>query len=186
MWFALGAASVLSATIAFVPGVSARQGTWNQPLVSTSVNGKLERVDDSLNGIIIKTDAGERLAWQLPAPVIAEASKYKPGDSVWVIYRQLAASERAVTALGFPAAKDSMPKYVNATGAPVLLRTSAAVDGKCDAPGAEQRQANEYPLLLQGVAEDPAACWCCATRGQTCPPVNRSGPGRIVLAACFP
>lgn len=36
-----------------------------------SVYGKLESADTRLNGVFMKSNDGERLAWRFPAPVVA-------------------------------------------------------------------------------------------------------------------
>jgi len=119
--------------------------------------------------------------------VIQEAARYKPGDSMWVIYRQIGASERAVTALGFPGTHEK-PLYVNATGESVLLTTGPYTDNVCR-PVAPERMTDQQ-LRAGSEFADEAPCWCCATRGKQCELANRShderGTGRIVLARCFP
>lgn len=181
-WGALAGAAVVLGT-AFVLGpVPAASQAPDLPLVSSSVSGILQAVDPRQNGIILKTDAGERLGWQFAPSIIAEAARFKPGVRMWVIYRQAGPSERAVTALGFPGA-ETRPVYVNGTGARVLLRAGPAVDGKCGATNAGRTA--EFRLPRGGSIEHPAACWCCAGEDETCTLANRSGAGRIILARCF-
>ncbi len=176
-----GAAAVLGAALVLRPVPAASQAP-KMPLVTTSVSGVLQAVDPTLNGLIIKSDAGERLGWELAPGVIAEAGKFKPGARVRVIYRQAGASDRAVTAIGFPGA-ETRPVYVNGTGSHVLLRLGAAVDGQCGSPTAAV--AAEFPLPPLGSIMDPAACWCCAGSNETCTLANHSEVGRIILAQCF-
>lgn len=158
------------------------QAVGQDPLVHTSIEGVLERIVTEEEGLILKTDDGRPLGWQLPAPVIAEAAKLEPASRMWVIYRNLDEDAQAVPALGFPGVEDH-PVYVNATGYPVVLRTGPGVDGQCGADGAPAGV--EQKLGLGIVTEDLSACWCCAPEGETCAPSNRSGNGRIVLAQCF-
>src|SRR6185295_15992249 len=95
-----------------------------------SVYGKLSSVDRSLNGVIMRSDDGQKLAWRFDKRVIAEAAKFKPGDPMIVIYRQIGPSEKRVTAVAFPGAA-ATPTYVNSSGGRVLLRSSPQVDGAC-------------------------------------------------------
>ena len=67
-----------------------------------SVYGKLSKVDTARNGVVMTDDSGKRLAWRFDARVIAEAANFKPGDPMIVIYRQISASEKRVTAVAFP------------------------------------------------------------------------------------
>jgi hypothetical protein len=176
-----GALSLLVVVATGAPLVAA-QALAEDPLVHTSIEGVLDRVVTDQEGLVLKTDEGRRLGWQLPAPVIAEAAKFEPGSRMWVIYRKLDNDDQAVTALGFPGVEDH-PVYVNATGYPIVLRTGPGVDGQCGADGAPA--GSEQKLGKGIVTEDLSACWCCAPEGQTCVPSNRSGNGRIVLAQCF-
>jgi hypothetical protein len=177
-----GAFALLSAAAVLGPSALAMQ-LPNPPLVYKSVSGKIEVIDTSLNGIILRADSGERLAWKFSPRVVQQASGYKPGDPMWVIYRQLSPSERAVTALGFPGT-DPKTIYVNATGRRVLLRTGPATDGKCE--GSDPANVADLPMPSGRSTVNPGACWCCASSDQTCAPVNHSGAGRIVLTQCFP
>jgi hypothetical protein len=153
-----------------------------RPRSFKSVYGKLEKVDKSLNGVVMRSDAGERLAWRFPAAVIAEAARFKPGDPMIVIYRQLAANEKRVTALAFPGSA-STPLYVNTTGERVVLRSAPAVDEVCGHPDAGP--VNESTIASGTVGETLDACWCCAPNGETCSPGNRTGAGRALLVNCF-
>jgi hypothetical protein len=184
----LGLGAVLSVALAL--GTAARagaQGANAAPLVSQSIEGSLESVDAKLNGVILKGSDGKRHAWKLPPTVIQEAARYKAGDWMWVIYRPIGSSQRAVTALGFPGSEEK-PHYVNATGDPVLLRTGPMTDGVCRTVAAEQMTG--HVLRRGGDVIDEAPCWCCASQGKACELANRShdenGTGRIVLARCFP
>ena len=152
------------------------------PLVHSSVHGVLDQLIPKRSGIVLKTEDGRRLGWQLPAPVIAEASKFELGSSMWVIYRQRDQADQAVTALGFPGVADK-PVYVNATGFNIVLRTGPTVDGKC---GTEtQGKMMDYKLSKGLETVDLNPCWCCAPSEERCSPTNQSGNGRIVLAQCF-
>jgi hypothetical protein len=147
-----------------------------------SVYGKLASVDKSLNGVIMTADDGQRLAWRFDARVVAQAARFKPGDPMIVIYRQISPSEKRVTAVAFPGAAGK-PTYVNTTGSRVLLRSSPMVDGVCGQPAAAP--ATESMIPSDGVAEVLEGCWCCAVPGESCTPGNKSGVGRAFLVNCF-
>jgi hypothetical protein len=147
-----------------------------------SVYGKLASIEKSLNGIVMRSDAGERLAWRFDARVIAEAAQFKPGDPMIVIYRQIAANEKRVTAVAFPGAA-AKPTYVNTTGSRVVLRSAPAVDGVCGQP--EAGPVTESTIPDEGRAEVLDACWCCAVPGESCTPGNKTGVGRALLVYCF-
>jgi hypothetical protein len=149
---------------------------------SKSVRGKLERVDESLNGVIMRSDEGKRMAWKFDRPVIGELSKFKPGDPMIVIYRQMSKNEKRVTAVAFPGSAEK-PTYVNVTGFRILMRSSPAVNGICGDPTAQPVTENMVPD--GGMAESLEACWCCATSGETCTPGNRTGNGIAILTGCF-
>lgn len=148
-----------------------------------SAYGKLESIIASRNGVIMKTDAGERLAWKFDASVIAELAKFKPGDPMIVIYRQISPSDKRVTAVAFPGTAKT-PTYINMTGWKVALRSSPMVGGVCSqAPGAAP--VSESIIPADGRAEVLEACWCCAPSGETCTPSNKSGLGQAFLVKCF-
>lgn len=149
---------------------------------SKSVRGKLERVDESLNGVIMRTDEGKRMAWKFDRPVIGELSKFKPGDPMIVIYRQMSKNEKRVTAVAFPGSAEK-PTYVNVTGFRILMRSSPAVNGVCGDPTAHP--VSENMVSNGGMTESLEACWCCATDGETCTPGNRTGNGVAILTGCF-
>jgi hypothetical protein len=171
------------------------QAPDSKPLVSGSISGTLVTVDQRLNGVILRTASGEKMAWKLDAGVVAEAAKFKAGDRLWIIYRQRGPGERAVTALGFPG-KAPRPIYINATGTDIVLRTGPMAGGACQGDP-EASQVREFRLPPSGTTEGVNPCWCCAASDQTCQPANRSyepatlsgapGPtGTIILARCFP
>ena len=186
-WYRSGAALGCALLLGVALGPQASRVDARSPAAtatarpSQSVHGRLERVDQSLNGVIMKSDDGKRLAWRFDKAVIAEAAQFKPGDPVVVIYRQIGGGDKAVTALAFPGAT-STPVYVNMTGRRVLLRSGPAVDGACGAPAAGP--INEYPIGTGSLTEISDACWCCAPEGETCTPANRSGLGRAFLVRC--
>jgi hypothetical protein len=153
-----------------------------RPRSYKSVYGKLEKVDKSLNGVVMRSDAGERLAWRFPAAVISEAAQFKAGDPMIVIYRQLAANEKRVTALAFPGTAQT-PLYVNTTGERVTLRTGPSVNDLCGQP--EAGPITDTTIAKGAVGEALDACWCCAPNGETCNPGNRTGAGRALLVNCF-
>ncbi len=148
-----------------------------------SAYGKLESIIASRNGVIMRTDAGERLAWKFDPTVIAELAKFKPGDPMIVIYRQISPSDKRVTAVAFPGTAKT-PTYINMTGWKVTLRSSPMVGGVCSqAPGAAP--ISESIIPTDGRAEVLEACWCCAPSGETCTPSNKSGVGQAFLVKCF-
>jgi hypothetical protein len=146
-----------------------------------SVYGKLAAIDKTLNGVAMTTDAGERLAWRFNPRVVEEASQFKPGDRMIVIYRQIASNEKRVTALAFPGSAKT-PIYVNTTGSRVLVRSAAPVDGVC---GRGEAKVTEAIIPAGGMAEVLEGCWCCAADGESCTPGNKSGNGRALLVQCF-
>jgi hypothetical protein len=158
------------------------QAPAGSPAPHKSVYGKLDHVDSSRNSVVMKSDAGESLVWRFEPAVIAEAVKFKPGDAMIVIYRQVSPNEKRVTALAFPGAA-STPIYVNTTGARVVVRSSPAVGGVCGQPGAGP--ISESTIPSGGLAEVLEACWCCAAPGEPCTPGNKSGLGRALLVQCF-
>ena len=147
-----------------------------------SVYGKLASVDKTRNGIVMKSDAGERLSWHFDPAVIAEAARFKPGDPMIVIYRQVTPNQKRVTAVAFPGSA-ATPLYVNTTGSRVMVRSAPAVDGVCGGPNAGP--VSESTIPTGGVAEVLEACWCCAVPGESCNPGNKSGLGRALLVQCF-
>jgi hypothetical protein len=146
-----------------------------------SVYGTLASIDKVESAIVMKSDAGERLAWRFDPKVIAEASRFKSGDAMIVIYRQTAPNEKRVTALAFPGSA-ATPIYVNTTGGRVVVRSTPAVDGACTRT---EGVVTESTIPAGGVAEVLQGCWCCAVPGEGCTPANKSGNGRALLVQCF-
>ena len=136
----------------------------------------------TLNGMIMRTDEGKRLAWKFDHPVIAELDKFKVGDPVIVIYRQIASNSKRVTAVAFPGTAER-PTYLNMTGFRVMLRSSPMVDGVCGREGAGP--VTESMIPTGGLGEAVDACWCCAVSGESCTPGNKSGNGKAILVQCF-
>jgi hypothetical protein len=163
------------------PGVEA-QDSAEQARPHKSVRGKLLSVDTGRNAVVMKSDAGETLSWRFEASVIKEASAFKPGDPMIVIYRQLPGNEKRVTALAFPGTEKT-PTYVNMTGGRVVLRSAPAVDGACEKAG--DGAVTESVIPPGGRAEVLEPCWCCAVSGESCTPTTKSGLGRAFLARCF-
>lgn len=161
---------------------AAAQAPAEPPRPSKSVYGKLQAVDKSRNGVVMLSDAGERLAWRFSPPVIEEVSRFKAGDPMIVIYRQVTPKDKRVTAIAFPGTA-STPTYVNMTGTRVVLRSSPGVGGVCGSTDAGN--VSESTIPESGVAEVLEACWCCAPSGETCSPGNKSGQGRALLVGCF-
>lgn len=147
-----------------------------------SVRGTLESVDKSQNRVFMKADDGHRLVWRFEPSVIEEASRFKAGDPLIVVYKQLAQNEKRVTALAFPGTAAS-PIYLNLTGGRVLVRSAPMVDGVCGKSTAGPT--NDATIPSGGLAEVVDACWCCAPDGASCTPTTKSGLGRAILVQCF-
>src|SRR5262245_60252417 len=54
-----------------------------------SVHGKLQSVEKRLSALVMTTDDGQRMVWKFPSAVVADAERFKPGDHMIVIYRQV-------------------------------------------------------------------------------------------------
>jgi hypothetical protein len=187
--FAVTLAGLLSGPRA--PGAAAQEPAASPAFPSTtadptkphkSVYGKLTVVDKALGGLAMKTDGGERLAWRFHPRVLEEAAKFKVGDPVIVIYRQIASNEKRVTAVAFPGSA-ATPIYVNTTGSRVIVRSAPMVDGTCGHEDAAP--VTESTIPAGGIAEVLQPCWCCAVVGEGCTPGNKSGQGRALLVSCF-
>lgn len=168
------------------PAVAAPKGpeaAVAEPKAHKSVYGKLESIIASRNGVIMRSDAGEKLAWKFDASVIAELAKFKPGDPMIVIYRQISPSDKRVTAVAFPGTAKA-PTYINMTGWKVTLRSSPMVGGVCSQTP-DAAPISESIIPTDGRAEVMEACWCCAPSGETCTPSNKSGLGQAFLVKCF-
>lgn len=180
-----GAGLAVALLFGILPGApatrAAAQSTAPGGLASKTVHGKLEMVNESVNGVAVVSDEGQRMAWQFDKAVIARLKDFKPGDPVVVIYR-LRGADKAVTAIGFPGAADT-PVYVNLTGQRVALVSGPMVNGTCGQPAAEPLHATS--ILSGGQAETSDACWCCAPAGRTCTPANKTGLGRAFLTRCY-
>jgi hypothetical protein len=152
------------------------------PAPHKSVYGKLESINTSLNGVFMRSDAGERLAWRFEPAVIAEMTRFKPGDPMIVIYRQVTPNEKRVTAVAFPGTA-ATPVYVNLTGDRVVLRSCPRVGDECGQ--ADAGPITESTIPPGGAAEATEGCWCCASPGEACIPGNKTGLGRALLVRCF-
>jgi len=183
-WLRAGGAAGVVALVGLSVGAprAVARASPDPPRPPKSVYGKLAEVDKARNSVVMRSDAGERLVWRFDPAVVAEAARFKPGDAMIVIYRQVAPNQKRVTALAFPGSA-ATPIYVNTTGSRVVVRSSAAVGGECDEPSAGP--ISEATIPSGGVAEVLEACWCCAQPGETCRPGNRSGLGRALLVQCF-
>ncbi len=146
-----------------------------------SVHGTLDAVDLQLNGVIMRTDEGKRVAWKFDKAVIAQLSGFKAGDPMVVIYREKG-KDKAVTALAFPGAAQTA-LYVNTTGQRVELVSGPMVNGACGAPSETKPNATTIPVT--GRADTADACWCCAPAGETCTPANKTGAGVAFLTNCY-
>jgi hypothetical protein len=128
-------------------------------------------------------DSGAQLAWRFDATIVAEAAKFKAGDPVIVIYRQIGPGpkDKRVTAIAFPGSAKS-PIYTNLTSERVVVRSAAGVGGSCSQTAGP---VSESTIPVRGLAEVMDECWCCAPAGETCTPGTKSGLGRAFLAQCF-
>jgi len=177
----LGVALLLGMLPGAVASRAAAQSTAPGGLAFRTVYGKLEMVNESVNGVSVVSDAGQRMAWQFDKAVIEKLKAFKPGDPVVVIYRERGGG-KAVTAIAFPG-KAATPIYVNTAGERVELISGPMVGGACgqtaDAP------VNRTTIPTGGRAETQDACWCCAPAGQACVPSNRTGLGQAFLIHCY-
>jgi hypothetical protein len=180
---AAGSAALAAQSTAGAPPAAPTPAAVDPASPHKSVYGKIETIDKSQNRLFMKSDDGKRLVWRFDAPIIEEASRFKPGDSVIVIYRQLAHNEKRVTAIAFPGSASS-PIYVNLTGSRVVVRSAPMASGAC-MPQPKDVEAKDSSVPSGGLAEVLDACWCCAPDGQTCTPTTKSGHGRAILVQCF-
>ena len=160
---------------------AAAQGASPAKVVFQSVHGKLEMVNESVNGVAVVSDDGKRMAWQLDKRVIAQVKRFKPGDPVVVIYR-VRGGGKAVTAIAFPGAAET-PVYVNTSGERVELVSGPMVEGACGKPPESTIHTTTIPT--GGRAETQDACWCCAPAGGVCVPANKTGLGQAFLVHCY-
>ena len=151
---------------------AAAQGAAPGGLASKTVHGKLEMVNESVNGVAVVSDDGQRMAWQFDKAVIARLKDFKAGDPVVVIYR-LRGTDKAVTAIGFPGAADT-PVYVNLTGQRVALVSGP--DGERDLWPAGRRACprDEHPVGWAG--RDLGRLLVLCARGQELHPGQQDGP----------
>ena len=181
--FRPSAGLVVALLLGMLPGAptsrAAAQGTGG--LAFKTVHGKLEMVNESVNGVAVVSDEGQRMAWQFDKAVIAQLKVFKPGDPVVVIYRERG-GEKAVTAIAFPGAA-ATPVYVNTTDQRVVLVSGPLVNGACGQPAAEALHTTG--ILIGAQAETQDACWCCAPAGKTCTPANKTGLGKAFLTRCY-
>jgi hypothetical protein len=184
-------ALLCAALAAHLPDPLAAQAPGTGSLVTGSVSGTLVTVDKKLSAMILRTDEGRQMAWRLDRSVIEQLSRFKTGDRLWTIYRELGGGDRAVTAIGFPGS-EKVPVYVNATGSAVRLHTAAYLDGGACRGYREDGQVSHSLVRRGASADNEAPCWCCSSMQQTCEPANRAYEpgdrvtGRIILSRCFP
>jgi hypothetical protein len=172
--------AILLGSFVLVSGVFAQGQPAQASAAHKSVRGKLASVDLQLNGVIMTTDEGKRVAWKFDKVVIERLSAFKPGDPVIVIYRQGAAG-KMVTAIAFPGTAVK-PIYVNTSGERVELVGGPIVNGACGQPSETPLTTTTIPTGAQVELAD--ACWCCAPAGETCIPANKTGAGQAFLAHC--
>jgi hypothetical protein len=180
--FAMGAAGLLAIGVGAGASHVGAQSAADSPQKFKSVYGKLESINDRQNGVIMMSEAGDRLAWRFAPKVIASLARFELDSPMIVIYRQISANEKRVTAVAFPGTAQT-PTYINLTGARVVLRSGPEVDGTCGPPSAGPIQ--ETMILDGGQAETSEACWCCAAPGEACTPGNKTGLGQALLVQCF-
>jgi hypothetical protein len=178
----LGVAILLGVLPGAMASRAAAQSTAPGGLAFRTVYGKLEMVNESLNGVSVVSDQGQRMAWQFDKKVIEQLKGFKPGDPVVVIYRQRGA-DKAVTAIAFPG-KAATPIYVNTSGQRVELVSGPMVGEACGQTA--DTPVNQTTIPTDGRAETQDACWCCAPAGQACVPSNRTGLGQAFLIHCYP
>jgi hypothetical protein len=182
----LGAGLGVALLLGALPGAPAprasAQSTAPGGLAFRTVHGKLEMVNESVSGVSVVSDEGQRMAWQLAKAVIEQLKGFKPGDPVVVIYREREGG-KAVTAIAFPG-KAATPVYVNTSGERVDLVSGPMVNGACGQ--AAETPVNRTTIPTGGRAETQDACWCCAPVGQACVPSNRTGLGQAFLIHCYP
>jgi hypothetical protein len=176
-----GAALLVGLVSGTLAPAAAAQGQPAAAAAHKSVRGKLETVDRQLNGVIMTTDEGKRVAWKFSPEVIARLAPFKAGDPVIVIYR-LHGGGKAVTAIAFPGTA-ATPVYVNTSGERVQLVGGPIVDGACGQPSDTPLSTTTIPA--GGQAEVKDACWCCAPAGESCIPGNKTGVGQAFLANCL-
>ena len=184
-------ALLCAALASHLPAPLAAQAPPTGSLATGSVSGTLVNVDKPLSGLILRTDEGRQMAWRLDRSVVEELSRFKKGDRLWIIYRELFGGDRAVTAIGFPGS-EKVPVYVNATGAAVRLHTAAYLDSGACRGYREEGQVSSSLVRRGASADNEARCWCCSSMQETCEPANRAYEpgdrvtGRIILSRCFP
>jgi hypothetical protein len=160
-------------------GPATAQGTG--ALASRSVHGKLVMINESVSGVAVESDDGQRMAWQFDKKVIEQIKGFKPGAPVVVIYR-LRGADKAVTAIAFPGAA-ATPVYFNTSGQRVDLVSGPMVNGACGQ--AADAGVTRTTIPSGGRAEALEACWCCAPAGQACAPANKTGAGQAFLIHCY-
>jgi len=80
--YRLGAGLGVALLLGTLPGVpaprAAAQGTAPGGLAFSTVHGKLEMVNESVNGVAVVSDEGQRMAWQFDKTVIEKLKGFKP------------------------------------------------------------------------------------------------------------
>jgi hypothetical protein len=172
------------------PAAGAAADKRYPPLPQGTITGTLVSVDARLNGVIVREEStGKQMAWRIDKAAVKELSGFKPGDRLFVIYRETGGGNRSITAIGFPGSA-AKPLYRNATAASVQLISGPYVDGACG--GVRERADLHHRRMARGTGyEDDQPCWCCAPTGESCEPRNRAFEpggevtGTIVLSRCF-
>ena len=184
-------AASVRATGAQDPAAGAAADKRYPPLPQGTITGTLVSVDARLNGVIVREEStGKQMAWRIDKAAVKELSSFKPGDKLFVIYRETGGGNRSITAIGFPGSAPK-PLYRNATAASVQLISGPYVNGTCG--GSREPADLHHRRMARGTGyEDDQPCWCCAPFGETCEPRNRAFEpggdevtGTIVLSRCF-
>ena len=106
--------------------------------------------------------------------LITEIEKFKPGDPMIVIYRQVGPNDKRVTAVAFPGTAQK-PTYKNLTGERVTLRSAPLVNGACGPADRARSRRSRSPGT--GSPRSTDGCWCCASAGTRACRATRRGSG---------
>jgi hypothetical protein len=120
-------------------------------------------------------DSGAQLAWRFDASIVAEADKFKPGDPVIVIYRQIGPGpkDKRVTAIAFPGSAKA-PIYVNMTSDRVVAQERRG-RGRLVQPDDRRGQRGHDPGARPG--RDRGRVLVLRSRGRDLHARHQVGPG---------
>ena len=135
-------------------------------LASRTVHGKVEMINESVNGIAVISDDGQRMAWRFDASVIADLAQFKPGDPV-PSSSTGSSGARTRGSLRWHSRHGGDSTYINKTGSRVVLRSAPMVNGVCGQPDAgpvsesnipqESRRGHGGVLVLRALGATPAS-----------------------------